>query len=104
MSRLRRDSAPKLSFFAFQDIITSVSGILILVVLILATDLEQASTSSGRATPEELALEQQLDSLMVERNRVVARLQSLRETLASADVVPSASKLTADIDELKQLI
>ena len=104
MTRLRRDSAPKLSFFAFQDIITSVSGILILVVLILATDLEQASTSTGRATPEELALEQQLDSLIVERNRVVDRLQNLRESLASADVIPSASKLTADIAELKQLI
>ena len=104
MSRLRRHSAPKLSFFAFQDIITSVSGILILVVLILATDLEQASTSTGRATPEELALEQQLDSLIVERNRVVDRLQNLRESLASADVIPSASKLTADIAELKQLI
>lgn len=104
MSRLRRESAPKLSFFAFQDIITSVSGILILVVLILATDLDQASTSTGRSTPEELALEQQLEALLVERNRVVDRLQNLRETLASADVLPSASKLTADIAELKQLI
>lgn len=104
MSRLRRGSAPKLSFFAFQDIITSVSGILILVVLILATDLEKASTATGRATPEELALEQQLEALLVERNRVVDRLQSLREALASTDVLPSASKLIADIAELKQLI
>jgi S1-C subfamily serine protease len=104
MSRLRTDSAPKLSFFAFQDIITSVSGILILVVLILATDVEKASTSTGRATSEELALEQQLDSLILERNRVVDRLQSLREAMASTDVLPSASKLTADIAELKQLI
>lgn len=104
MSRLRRDSAPKLSFFAFQDIITSVSGILILVVLILATDLEQASTSTGRATPQELALEQQLEALLVERNRVIDRLQNLREALASADVLPSASKLAADIAELKQQI
>lgn len=104
MSRLRREGAPKLSFFAFQDIITSVSGILILVVLILATDLEKASTSSGRGSPEEIALEERLNALLLERNRVVEELRRLRESQASANSAPSAAKLELDIAGLKQQI
>ena len=104
MSRLRKDSGLKLSFFAFQDIITSVSGILILVVLILATDLDQASPTDGRSTSKEQALEQQLEALLKERNRIIDRLRELREALAATDVLPSSSKLTKDIAELKQSI
>ena len=41
-SRFRTNIGTRISFFSFQDIITSVTGILILVTLILTLYLEQS--------------------------------------------------------------
>ncbi len=47
-SRLRESLEPRISFFAFQDIITSTSGILIIVVLLLGTFLGSQSVTDPR--------------------------------------------------------
>ena len=61
-SRLRSLGLTRISFFAFQDIITSVSGILILITLILSTDLEQPQ--EGQSVDADPELHQKL---MVEK-------------------------------------
>jgi hypothetical protein len=48
--RRRRASGTPVSFFAFQDIITSVTGILILVTLLLCLDLITVPASATQAT------------------------------------------------------
>ncbi len=71
MSRRGRDAAP-FSLFAFQDIITSVTGIMILITLILAIELIQRADS-----------EQQRSMRTVEEARAaVASVANLREAVA----------------------
>lgn len=104
MNRLRTESAPKISFFFFQDIITSVSGILVLVVIILATDIDKSSNTSAQDGSDGFAIEQRLNRLMLERQGLIDAVGRLREIQASADNAPSTAKLIADIRDLKQRI
>lgn len=94
--RLRKLEPPRVSFFAFQDIITSCSGILILVTLILASDLGETKQSepSSQEFTETLRRQREID---LEN----ARLQNL---LISAETAPSVEKLQTDISELQQTL
>ena len=44
----------KISFFAFADIITAVSGMLIFITLLLATDLGRPTNSQSPSSDPEL--------------------------------------------------
>lgn len=95
-SRLRTDSGTKISFFAFQDIITSVTGILILVTLIMTLYLNNDAPTATRAT----------DSTAV-RQRVIdtqAKNEDMRRTLDAAAAVPDPASLQARIEELQRQI
>ncbi|WP_372717175.1 hypothetical protein [Novipirellula sp.] len=50
----RRSSGPGISFFAFQDIITAVVGIFILITMILVLELAQRVESASNAPAEDI--------------------------------------------------
>ena len=98
-SRLRSLNSTKISFFAFQDIITSVSGILILVTLILATELDRPSSRATHdADPE---LERQLSETLRHQVEVDAQNQNLQTLLLAAETAPATEKLASDINRLR---
>ena len=98
-SRLRSLNSSKISFFAFQDIITAVSGILILVTLILATDLERPSQSRAQdADPE---LDRQLQETLRQQMDADAQNNRLQELLAAAETAPALEKLESDVSRLR---
>ena len=98
-SRLRSLNSTKISFFAFQDIITCVSGILILITLILATELDRpTSRMTHDADPE---LERKLSETLRRQAEVDAQNRNLQELLAAAETAPATEKLETDITRLR---
>lgn len=98
-SRLRSLNSTKISFFAFQDIITSVSGILILVTLILATELDRPSSRTTHdADPE---LERKLSETLRQQAEVDTKNRNLQGLLAAAEAAPATEKLETDITRLR---
>ena len=91
-----------MSFFAFQDIITSVTGVLILVTLILASHLEVASDSDTQEAPD--TLQERLTGLIEEQTRLELESRSLSESLTAAEAQPDAAKLEDDIAAVKARI
>ena len=99
MSSRLRSLDSKISFFAFADIITAVSGVLIFVALLLATDLGQPTNSSSQAVDSEI--EQQLQQTLVQQVDVDAENRRLQELLAMANTAPNPEKLQADISRMR---
>ena len=98
-SRLRSLNSTRVSFFAFQDIITCVSGILILVTLLLATELDRPAPSTGHeADPR---LERELGETLRRQVQVDAGNRSLQGLLAEAETAPAAEKLESDLARLR---
>src|SRR5437667_4091120 len=89
----------KITFFAFADIITAVSGMLIFITLLLATDLGQ-SNDNGSST-EDPALEQRLQEAITQQAEVDSQNQRLEELLSVVENAPAAEKLEADIARLR---
>jgi len=77
-SRLRSNSIPKISFFAFQDIITSVTGILTLITLILALNIRDGSSG----TPDSRRLVEDLHKRVEE---ITSRNRQSRDRLAELE-------------------
>ena len=96
--RFQRGGQPTISFFAFQDVITSVIGILVVITLLLALHLDQVpltSTDEETVTPETVAaLDARLAELTAER--------ALIERLQTARAVSDPAALAADIARLRQ--
>lgn len=99
MSSRLRSLDSKISFFAFADIITAVSGVLIFVALLLATDLG-VPTDSRSSSPDPNQ-EQQIQEILAEQVAVDAQNQRLQDLLTTANTAPDAEKLQADIKRLK---
>lgn len=102
--KLRQSGSP-ISFFAFQDIITSVSGILIIVTLLLALNLGSANPmlEQERATAaQESRLAALLDELSTFR-RMADRAAAERGGKATAaELAERAAKLRADARALAE--
>ena len=98
MSSRLRSLDSKISFFAFADIITAVSGVLIFVALLLATDLGVPTDS--RSKTENSETEQQLQETLTMQIDVNAQNQRLQELLTIAETAPDPAKLQADIKRL----
>jgi hypothetical protein len=100
--RLRSGGA-SVSFFAFQDIITSVIGIILFIALFLSMfiGMEEAETSNPEvrqpASPEEFA---KLEALLLEISRLKARLADSISTDPSARQA-EISALTEELAVLK---
>jgi hypothetical protein len=96
-SRLRSLDS-RISFFAFADIITAVSGVLIFVALLLATDLGRPTDNHSPAADSETA--RQLQKTLAQQAEADAQNQRLQELLANADTAPDLGKLQVDISKL----
>jgi len=93
-SRLRSSMVPKISFFAFQDIITSTSGILIIVVLLLGTFLGSVAPESDDSNKSiEPKLLEEKKSLVTE----VARLKEMHKALSER-----GSEQSLDTERVRQ--
>lgn len=99
-SRLRNWSSTRISFFAFQDIITCVSGILILVTLMLAAELDQPTEWQSDETAS--ALEAQLKQLLAAQAELDVEAEALQRALAAAQAAPAPEKLEADLTRLRE--
>ena len=95
-SRLRSLDS-KISFFAFADIITAVSGVLIFVALLLATDLGRPS---GRSSQANSAIEQRLQETLAQQMEVDEQNHRLQGLFAAADSAPDVETLKAEIARL----
>lgn len=99
MSNRLRSLDSKISFFAFADIITAVSGVLIFVALLLATDLGRPTDSDSQAADSEL--EQRLQETLAQQVEVDAQNHRWQELIAIAQTAPDSGKLQADITILR---
>ena len=99
MSSRLRSLDSKISFFAFADIITAVSGVLIFVALLLATDLGTPTDSHSKS--EDPEMEQQLQETLAMQADINAQNQRLQELLVIAETAPNPDKLKADIKRLR---
>lgn len=89
----------KISFFAFADIITAVSGMLIFITLLLATDLGRPTNSQSPSSDPEL--ERQLKETLAKQAEVDAANERLQGLMAAANTAPDPKKLQADIVRLR---
>src|SRR5688572_28379815 len=117
MSRRGRGGTP-MSFFAFQDIITSVTGIMILVTLILALEFIQKSEGSPKnqtkqITEELTAAVQQTAAMKMTVAAAQEEISKLRAALAqSEDTLLETVKVESeqmarslrDLEELNKML
>lgn len=87
--RGRRSLAPRISLFYFLDIITAMSGIMILISLYFATCLQEGSPLfPGPARWQSTDLEQQLQAALLQLLQEKNRQADLREKLRWAEMSP----------------
>jgi hypothetical protein len=97
MSKRRRGSDDPVSLFSFQDIITTLSGVLILLVLIMAIQIAAQKAVSAKSTVEESndPLKERIDRLAVD----LAKVRELSRN-ARPDAVQQAREMIAKESEL----
>jgi hypothetical protein len=89
----------KITFFAFADIITAVSGMLIFITLLLATDLGRPTDNRAQAANAEL--QRQLDETLAQQADADAQNRGLQNLLTAANTAPPPDKLQSDISRLR---
>lgn len=103
----RRDNGPAISFFSFQDIITSITGILFLVVLLLLLLLFETDRSApvpDSAVSEPIAdLRKTLRNLQTQISEQEAETESFRKQIEELRNFPPA-RLEAEREELLSAI
>lgn len=98
MPRTRQNKDANVSFFAFQDIITSVTGILILIVILMVLMLRQPGVVEKIQTdPVETRTVEEVESLIAEALKKVRELALL--DLPGAD--ETEASVRASIEELE---
>ena len=105
MARRKLRTKSHISFFAFQDIITSVSGILIIVTLILALNLGAVSPAleQEQATAtQESQLAKLLDELTVLRRKAHSEAAIRGGQATSDEIAARAAQIMADAQTLSE--
>ena len=98
MSRKRRKSATTFSLFAFQDIITAVTGIVVLITLFLAIELMERS--EGTPTSQTQAQSKQTQQSIEQMQQQIAMLEKqIGEKESGLSDLP-----TTDIQVLKSVL
>jgi hypothetical protein len=94
-NRFHRSGAGTVSFFAFQDIITAVTGILVIITVLLSLSLpETPDHAAPEASAETTGLREKLEALL----RRIADLRHASETnLASPQTSPRALQMEVDL-------
>jgi len=104
MARRRKIAAQKVSFFAFQDIITAITGILILVTLILTLFINNPSAfSKGDGTRED-PLMTELNETLEELSRINSENKARQMLLTDAASAPNTERLDQEIDTIKRQV
>jgi hypothetical protein len=79
-----------ISLFSFQDIITCLTGVMIVIVLVIILQLVEttaAFATKSKLQPEYLALKQQQSALLQQRDALALRVQKMaKETSAISDM------------------
>ena len=96
-NKLRSGFGTRISFFSFQDIITAVGGLLILVTLILTLYLDPTPP----VTEAERELKRSLTAALTELARVAAANHQHQTNLSLLATAPSPERLQADLRELQ---
>lgn len=103
----RKHSAPSISFFAFQDIITSVVGIFVLIALTMALQLVER-TVEGHSSDSLVAdqLSETLKFVREQTNELEKRFEMLSRQQASSAGVNrfNAESIAAEIDQETQMV
>src|ERR1700742_4263554 len=89
----------KITFFAFADIITAVSGMLIFITLLLATDLGRPTNNRAQSVNAEL--ERHLNETLKPQAEVDAKNLGLQNLRTAANPAPPPDKLQSDISRLR---
>lgn len=101
MNRRRKSHGPAVSLFAFQDIITAVCGILIVMVLLLAMELaSHTSRSPSQPSPDFEALETSLEDIKKRRDELQKQVDAQAESVSAAISRPVAA-IEAEITQLR---
>jgi hypothetical protein len=98
MARPRRRSSSSFSLFAFQDIITSVTAIMILIVLIMALEFVTRSRVAGMAEDHRVVARQLKTVIADLESRLGGMRAELRDATKLADAV-----VGVDTTELRRL-
>jgi len=98
MNRLRRGGNARISFFSFQDIITSVTGILILITLILSFSLR---TGDPQET-EETRLARELQEMRERLGGIESENQQLQRRRLEAATLPDPRQLQSEVAALRE--
>jgi hypothetical protein len=96
MSRLRRTSDQPLSLFSFQDIITSVTGVMVLLTLLMALELIDRVVASP--TQQTIVLTESSGQSLAEMQ---AEMDHLRQQLESSNLI-AADLPSFDTTKLQQ--
>lgn len=105
MTSRRNRSGPTISLFAFQDIITSVSGIIIVMVLLLSLELVERPEQDSQRITSSVATD--VESAITEAEAELETLQGSVQELNSliSDIAEtSPSELQNEIDSLRRRI
>jgi S1-C subfamily serine protease len=100
MPRRLTGQPPSVSFFSFQDVITAVSGIILLIALIMSLRLMEPQLTSARAAPEQLAMRDALRNELASLQEQVAGWRADKAGDLSDDASISAN--AANIDALAE--
>lgn len=105
MARSKRRSSSQVSFFAFQDIITSVSGILIIIVLLMTLMVEDAPPdASAHPDPNQPSSVTQLNTASGQLKDVHAEIKKYEAVVAELVTAPSPDALHQEIKTLEDEI
>ena len=94
----RRSSAPGVSFFAFQDIITAVVGIFILITLIMILELlEKVDAESKTREGDAAAIARVIMQAKTSADAIEAELSQISQSMdAQTNVLAESSTVTAE--------
>src|SRR5688572_14968092 len=82
MSRMRRSTAQPITLFSFQDIITSVTGVMVLLTLLMALELIQRVVAAP--THQTIVQTRQSGQSLAEMR---AEITTLRQQLESSNLI-----------------
>jgi hypothetical protein len=99
MSNRLRKKAAKVSFFAFQDMITTVTGVLMIVMLLLSLDVTQRA-----AAPNEVARRQLAEQLEKARQQLTADADTLQERRMELDALTNRVFVVPDQSEKEAVL
>ncbi|MDA7915741.1 hypothetical protein N9B94_00730 [Verrucomicrobia bacterium] len=100
-NRLRQGNSTKMSFFAFQDIITAVTGILILVTLILTLFVTSPSTMWDADGAQEDPMVTQMREIENQLKQVNSENRARQILMAQTTSAPSVERLDAEMESIR---